>query len=113
MAAILVAMKKYEKLVRDRIPQIIERAGKTATYRELHDDEFRLALKAKVLEEARELFDAPDDALISELADLEEVVEAILITYGHSREELEAIRKKKNEDRGAFTRRLFLESVND
>jgi predicted house-cleaning noncanonical NTP pyrophosphatase (MazG superfamily) len=106
-------MKKYEKLVRDRIPEIIERAGKTATWRELRDDEFRLALKAKALEEAQEIFDADDDALLSELADLEEVVEAILTTYGHSREELEAVREKKNEDRGAFAQRLFLESVSD
>lgn len=106
-------MKKFEKLVRDRIPEIIERAGKTATWRELRDDEFRLALKAKALEEAQEIFDADDDALLSELADLEEVVEAILTTYGHSREELEAVREKKNEDRGAFAQRLFLESVSD
>jgi predicted house-cleaning noncanonical NTP pyrophosphatase (MazG superfamily) len=106
-------MKKYEKLVRDRIPEIIERVGKTATWRELRDDEFRLALKAKALEEAKELFDATDDALLSELADLEEVVDAILTMYGHSREELEAVREKKNADRGAFTQRLFLESVSD
>jgi predicted house-cleaning noncanonical NTP pyrophosphatase (MazG superfamily) len=106
-------MKKYEKLVRDRVPEVIERAGKTATWSELRDDEFRLALKAKVLEEAQELFDATDDALLSELADLEEVVEAILTTYGHTREELKVVREKKNEDRGAFTRRLFLETVSD
>jgi predicted house-cleaning noncanonical NTP pyrophosphatase (MazG superfamily) len=106
-------MKKYGKLVRDRIPEIIERAGKTATWRELCDDEFRLALKAKALEEAQELFDADDNALLSELADLEEVVEAILTTYGYSREELEMVRAKKNEDRGAFTHRLLLKSVSD
>jgi predicted house-cleaning noncanonical NTP pyrophosphatase (MazG superfamily) len=106
-------MKKYQKLVRDRIPEMIERAGKTAKWRELRDGEFRLALKAKALEEAQELFDAADDALLSELADLDEVVEAILTTYGHSREELDAVRKKKNEDRGAFTQRLFLESASD
>lgn len=106
-------MKKYEKLVRDRIPEIIERAGGTPTWRELRDGEFRLALKAKALEEAQELFDAADDALLAELADLEEVVDAILTTYGHSREELDVVRKKKNEERGAFTRRLFLESASD
>jgi predicted house-cleaning noncanonical NTP pyrophosphatase (MazG superfamily) len=106
-------MKKYDKLVRDRIPEIIEQAGKAATWRTLRDGEFRLALKAKALEEARELFDATDEALLAELADLEEVVEAILTTYGHSREELEAVREKKNKDRGAFTQRLFLESVGD
>jgi predicted house-cleaning noncanonical NTP pyrophosphatase (MazG superfamily) len=106
-------MKKYDKLVRDRIPEIIERAGKAATWRRLRDVEFRLALKAKALEEAQELFDATDEALLAELADLEEVVEAILTTYGHSREELKAVREKKNKDRGAFTQRLFLESVDD
>jgi predicted house-cleaning noncanonical NTP pyrophosphatase (MazG superfamily) len=106
-------MKKYGKLVRDRIPEIIEQAGKSAVWRELSADDFRLALWAKVLEEASELAEAADDALLSELADLEEVVEAILTAYGHSREELEVVRQKKNEERGAFTRRLFLESVSD
>jgi predicted house-cleaning noncanonical NTP pyrophosphatase (MazG superfamily) len=113
VAAVLVAVKKYEKLVRDRIPEIIERAGKTATWRELRDGEFHVALKAKALEEAQELFDATDDALLSELAELEEVVEAILTAYGYSRDELDAVRETKNEDRGAFTRGLFLESVSD
>jgi predicted house-cleaning noncanonical NTP pyrophosphatase (MazG superfamily) len=113
VASVLVAVKRYGKLVRDRIPEIIERAGKTATWRELGDGEFRLALKAKALEEAQELFDADDDALLSELADLDEVVAAILTTYGYSREELEMVRAKKNEDRGAFMHRLFLKSVSD
>ena len=113
VASVLVAVKRYGKLVRDRIPEIIERAGKTATWRELGDGEFRLALKAKALEEAQELFDADDDALLSELADLEEVVAAILTTYGYSREELEMVRAKKNEDRGAFMHRLFLKSASD
>ncbi|HEY6450115.1 MAG TPA: nucleoside triphosphate pyrophosphohydrolase [Candidatus Cybelea sp.] len=113
MASVLVTMKRYGKLVRDRIPEMIQRAGKTATWRQLRDDEFRLALKAKAREEAQELFDADDDALLSELADLEEVVQAILTTYGYSREELEMVRAKKNEDRGVFTHRLFLESVSD
>ena len=106
-------MKKYGKLVRDRIPEIIEQTGNSATCRELSADEFRLALRAKALEEAQELFDATDDALLSELADLEEVVDAILTMYDHSREELEAARARKNEERGAFKRRLFLESVSD
>jgi predicted house-cleaning noncanonical NTP pyrophosphatase (MazG superfamily) len=106
-------MKRYGKLVRDRIPEIIERAGKSATWRELSTDEFRLALRAKVLEEAKELVDAADDALLSELADLSEVIETILFAYNLSRGELEMIRQRKNAERGAFTRRLFLESVSE
>jgi len=106
-------MKRYGKLVRDRIPEIIERAGKSASWRELSADEFRLALRAKLLEEAKELVDAADDALLSELADLSEVIDAILRAYNLTRNALEATRQRKNDERGAFTRRLFLESVSE
>jgi hypothetical protein len=68
MASVLVRMKKYDKLVRDGIPTIIEEAGKRAIWRELSDEEFREALKAKVLEEAGELLEASDGSLLSELA---------------------------------------------
>jgi predicted house-cleaning noncanonical NTP pyrophosphatase (MazG superfamily) len=113
VATVLVAVTQYAKLVRDRIPEIIEQAGKSATWRELSANEFRLALRAKVLEEAKELVDAADDALLSELADLEEVIEATLCAYNLTRDELDAVRQRKNDERGAFTRRLFLESVSD
>jgi predicted house-cleaning noncanonical NTP pyrophosphatase (MazG superfamily) len=113
MATVLADMKKYEKLVRDRIPEIIEGEGKAAVWRELSDEEFRLALKAKALEEAVEVVDASDDALLSELADLSEVIDGILRAYNLSREDLEAVRRRKNEERGGFDRRLFLESVSD
>jgi predicted house-cleaning noncanonical NTP pyrophosphatase (MazG superfamily) len=106
-------MKRYGKLVRDRIPELIEQAGKSATWRELGADEFRLALRAKVLEEATELVDAADDALLSELADLAEVIEAVLCAYNLTRDELETARQRKNDERGVFTRRLFLESVSE
>ena len=104
---------RYEKLVRDRIPEIIERAGKTATWRRLRDEEFRQALKAKALEEAGELVNASDEALLSELADLSEVIDGILGAYDLSREDLEMVRRKKNKERGRFTRRIFLESATD
>jgi predicted house-cleaning noncanonical NTP pyrophosphatase (MazG superfamily) len=110
---VLGTMKAYDKLVRDRIPEIIESAGKKAKWRELNAHEFRLALRAKVLEEAKELVDAPDDALLSELADLSEVTDAMLRAYNLTLEELEAARHRKNDERGAFTKRLFLESVSD
>lgn len=113
MAAILVGMKKYEKLVRDRIPDIIERAGKRAVWRELSDADFRLALRAKALEEAAELVDASDDALLSELADLSEVIDSILRAYDWSPEELQMVRRKKANERGGFGRKIFLESVNE
>ena len=105
-------MKSYEKLVRDRIPEIIERAGKTATWREFRDDEFRVALKAKALEEAQELFDADDGALLSSSPTSRKswrpFYQRTAIRAKNPR--WFAIRKTKP---GAFTRRLFLESVSD
>ena len=106
-------MKHYGKLVRDRIPEIIEQAGKSAAWRELSADEFRIALRAKILEEAQELVDAPDDALLPELADLAEVIDALLAIYDLTGDNLAAERQRKNAERGAFTNRVFLESVSD
>jgi len=106
-------MKKYGKLVRDRIPEIIEQSGKSATLRQLDADEFKLALRAKALEEAQELANAGDDELLSELADLEEVIETILHAYDFTRDQLNAARQRKSDERGAFTKRLFLDSASD
>ncbi len=106
-------MKEYNKLVRDRIPEIIERAGKIARWRQLNDDEFREALRAKVVEEAIELLEADDNGIRTELADLAEVFDAVLHAYGVSEAELSVIRAKRNAERGAFKTRTFLESVSD
>lgn len=77
-------MKEYNKLVRDRIPEIIEQAGKIARWHQLNDDEFREALRAKVVEEAIELLEADDAGICTELADLAEVLDAALRVYGVS-----------------------------
>jgi predicted house-cleaning noncanonical NTP pyrophosphatase (MazG superfamily) len=106
-------MKKYNKLVRDRIPEIIERAGKIARCRQLNDDEFREALRAKVVEEAVELLEADDAGICTELADLAEVFDAVLDAYGVSDARLTAIRSERNAERGTFKTRTFLESVSD
>lgn len=113
MASVLARMKKYDKLVRDGIPKIIEEARKRAIWRELSDEEFREALKTKVLEEAGELLEASDDSLLSELADLSDIIDAILLAYDLSREDLETLRQKKREERGGFARKIFLESVSE
>jgi predicted house-cleaning noncanonical NTP pyrophosphatase (MazG superfamily) len=111
MATILGKMKEYHKLVRDRIPEIIEKAGKIATCRPLNDVEFREALRAKVVEEALELLEADDAGIRTELADLAEVLQAVLNAYGVSDATLAAIRAERNAERGAFEKRIFLESV--
>lgn len=106
-------MRQYDKLVRDRIPEIIKKAGKTPKYRTLNDEEYIHALKQKAVEEAEELLTADDESLRTELADLAEVFDAVLTVYGISGDEITAIRKTRNAERGAFEKRIFLESVRD
>ena len=86
----------YNKLVRDRIPEIIENEGKLCIVETLSDDEYQKMVDAKLDEE---------------LADLLEVLYAATKARGYSLAELEACRKAKEEKRGAFEKKLFLKSA--
>ena len=98
--------KTYNKLVRDRIPEVMDAAGKTYVVRELRDDEYVAQLIAKLYEEASEVSDSGGD--IEELADVLEVIRAICVAMGHTLEELEDVRARKARTRGGFQKRLFL-----
>lgn len=99
---------RHDKLVRDRIPQIIEAAGKTCITRILDDDEYIAALDAKLTEELAEYH---ADGSMEELADLLEVMMAVTAARGHDFSEVEAIRRRKADQRGGFSERIWLESV--
>ncbi|MEU5883387.1 nucleoside triphosphate pyrophosphohydrolase [Spirillospora sp. NPDC047279] len=94
-----------EKLVRDRIPEIIERAGRTPEARVAEDGEFETFLRAKLYEEAGEYVSSGDPA---ELADILEVVHALAAVHGLDQAELEHLRAAKAAERGGFTARLVL-----
>lgn len=99
-------MKTYDKLVRDRIPEIIEARGAKASFRACADDEEYLArLVAKLREEVDE-FDRDRNA--EELADILEVIRALCLRIGIDPREVEALRAKKAAERGAFGKRLIL-----
>lgn len=99
----------YNKLVRDKIPDIIkQREGKESITRILDDKEFLFALNLKIQEELAEYLESGE---IEELADLEEVLRAILDCKGISYEEFEEIRLKKVEKRGAFKKKIYLEGL--
>ena len=100
----------HNKLVRDRIPEIIEGSGKTCATRILPQEEYLAALDAKLTEELAEY---QADKSMEELADLLEVMMAVAEARGHSFAEVEAIRRAKAEKRGGFRERIFLESVTD
>ena len=100
----------HNKLVRDRIPEIIEGSGKTCATRILPQEEYLAALDTKLTEELAEY---QADKSMEELADLLEVMMAVAEARGHSFAEMEAIRRAKAEKRGGFRERIFLESVTD
>ena len=103
-------MKKieYNKLVRDRIPEIIEASGKTCVTETLSSDEYLRMLDAKLDEELAEYH---KDQNIEELADLLEVIRAAVIARGWTLEELERVRAEKAAERGGFEKRILLRAV--
>ena len=105
-------MKKiYNKLVRDKIPGIILSNGaKNCKTRVLDDDEYLKYLKLKLQEEVNEYLESEE---IEELADIEEVIRAILNASNVDYSELELIRNSKAEKRGAFNDKIYLESVEE
>jgi len=103
-----MSVKVYNKLIRDKIPQIIEQSGKQAIIQEVSGKEYLELLNAKLGEELQEYLDSQS---IEELADLVEVVYAILDDKNVSLQEFELIRKQKVIERGAFKEKLLLKEV--
>lgn len=103
-------MKIYNKLVRDKIPEIIETSGAHCETRILTDAEYLEALNAKLDEELAEYHESGD---IEELADLLEVIYAITQEKGYSIPQLFGKRARKAEDRGHFGKRIMLLSVEE
>lgn len=101
-------MKTYNKLVRDKIAQIIASNNEHPTTRVLNDEEYLKELNIKMQEELKEYLESGD---VEELADLEEVLRAILKVKGVTYKQFEEIRNKKVEKRGAFDDKIFLEYV--
>ena len=103
-------MKIYNKLVRDKIPEIIEMDGKKCVTHILTNEEYIAALEMKLNEEVAEY---QEDKNLEEMADVLEVLQATCVARGYSLEELERLRAKKADERGKFADRIFLEYVED
>ena len=101
-------MIEYDKLIRDRIPEIIEQSGQKCIIERLDNDTYIKYLDQKLNEELTEYL---ADKSLEELADLLEVIYAVVKARGYSVEELENIRKDKAEKRGGFEKRLRLKGV--
>jgi predicted house-cleaning noncanonical NTP pyrophosphatase (MazG superfamily) len=107
-------VKTYNKLVRDRIPEIIKNAGKTSNTRILNQKEYLIELKKKLIEESKEVANATSrKELINELADVKELYEAIVRAHDIDENEVHLRCIEKNEKNGSFNDRIFLIDVKE
>jgi len=103
--------KVYNKLVRDKIPEIIEASGKKAKIRIAGDAEYKTLLRRKLQEEVNEFLESNDP---KELADIIEVILSLSKTYGISLTELlKNGRKEKGRERWFWRRKIILLNVQD
>lgn len=100
--------REYNKLVRDRIPELIQKSGYQFDTTTLSETEYRQALRDKLIEEAHEVAQATDRHLVTELADLLEVVEALMESYGIDDERILLERDQKRAEKGGFERKIKL-----
>lgn len=107
-------MPTYNKLVRDRIPEIIRATGKQCRTTLLNEDDYRRELLTKLREESQEYFAAQgsEDSL-EELADILEVIKALAAVHGATWEQLDALREEKAKARGGFRDRVYLIDVDE
>ncbi|MCP3028603.1 nucleoside triphosphate pyrophosphohydrolase [Halobacillus sp. A5] len=107
-------MPIYNKLVRDRIPEIIEKSEKSYETKILDQDEYIKSLKIKLQEELQEYLTSENDQeAAEELADLLEIIYVLSKIHGSSIKQVEEIRRQKADERGSFNEKIFLKSVED
>lgn len=97
---------KYNKLVRDKIPDYIRKKGGNPIYRTANEAEYWAKLKEKLLEEVKEF---SNDESLNEFADIMEVLDAIARHKKFDQQEIEKVRTEKSQERGIFEKRIILE----
>lgn len=107
-------MPSYNKLVRDKIPEIIKRKTEQYTVKKLDDETYIQELRRKLQEELKEYLEATsNEEALEELADLVEIIHALSFIHNGNFEKVEAIRQRKLKERGGFTEKIYLIDVDD
>ena len=100
--------KTYNKLVRDRIPEIIAAEGRQYATETMADAEYRHALLVKLVEESQEIAEADGEDLLKELADLYEVLDAVIAAFSLREDTVRAVQQQRRKERGGFNKRIKL-----
>lgn len=98
----------HDKLIRDLIPEVMDAAGVRYRVETMDDAAYQQALRAKVVEEAREIAAAPPEDLVREIADLYEVLDALVRAEGLEATEVRVVQERRRDERGGFGARLRL-----
>ena len=101
----------YNKLVRDKIPEIIKNKGEKPITRILDDSEYKIELEKKLFEEYNEVLNSSGEERIEELADMLEVISALAKVEGESLEKVIQVSKEKVLKRGSFNNKIYLIGV--
>lgn len=101
---------EYDKLVRDRIPEVIRENGGTPVTHTVGGDEYRERLREKLVEEATEFREEPS---VEELGDVLDVLAAVRAAATFDEDDLQAKRRAKLADRGGFEDGVVLERVEE
>lgn len=101
----------YNKLVRDKIPDIIIGNEEKPITRILNDIEYKKELEKKLYEEYNEVIESSGKARLEELADMLEVIKALAQLENKNLDDIISIADEKNKKRGAFNNKIFLEKV--
>lgn len=99
---------EHNKLIRDRIPEIIRQAGRQCEVETMLQTDYHQALLNKLVEEAKEAAEAKPDNLVEELADVYEVIDAILTNLEIDKDIVLSKQGKKRQEKGGFTKKLRL-----
>ncbi len=99
---------KVDKLIRDKLPGILQLSGINVFARVMTQEEYLKYLKKKIIEEAQEVASTlSDESLLEELADVLEVIYALATAKGLPMGEIEAYRQRKKADKGGFANRFY------
>jgi predicted house-cleaning noncanonical NTP pyrophosphatase (MazG superfamily) len=102
---------KFAKLVRDKIVEDIIAHGNKPKWRTLSREEFVAELKKKMVEESTELVESPDNEVLKEISDIQEIIDALLRSLKLTKKEFKQTQENKNNERGSFNNKQYIDYV--